>query len=214
MLILILRMLSGLIAGFWGFLSGKRRKERFEASSTPSFQPEPTTYIPATAMFPLPRLLTYEQALEEERKLHNAAEWHAKAARKAVLDDDGDGVIEHMRNFRRYSLQICDAKDTVLSDSVIQCVECGSTCSRKDMTNGPRLQCGACDETRADDSWTDKDGQWTHIRDMYDKHLIESADKVKRWLRNGDTVNDDRIRMCGHVLQECNHRMLELSVGG
>lgn len=223
---LILRMLSGLLAGFWRLLGGRQRK-RFEASPTPSFQPEPTTYIPATAVCaPWPPLMTLEVA-EKIVKLHRAAEWHAAYARGRIGYSshggrvfDGDGVIEHMRNFRKYSSQFHDKWDAIPSGSAkttILCKMCGSTCTRKDMFDemcgGEMwLVCAVCREI-VSESWTDIDGRRTNVRDMDDKHLVESVEKVRKWLRNDKIVNDDRIRMCGHVLQECSRRGLEVSCG-
>lgn len=184
----ILRMLSGLLAGAQGLLKpGRREKNR---AAKPGFGPEPAARIAA------------------------AADFHARAARRSVEDLDGEGALAHMRHFRRYSGALARPDEPFGRGPALRlgaCAGCGSTCARRDMT----ATCFACDpgHRRSRPSWTARDGRRIPVEEMGDDHLTDSARMVRRWLRRGDPVSDDRIRMCGHVLAECRRRGITGEVG-
>lgn len=141
-----------------------------------------------------------------------AAEFHSRAARKAVKDLDGEGVLDHMRNFRQYSSAPIKASPPFSigpgRGMGTRCSGCGSTCARRDL-NKATAACFACDpnHSRSRPSWTTADGRRTPVAEMTDGHLVNSAAMVRRWLTTGTRpVTDDRIRMCGHVLAECDGR--------
>ncbi len=204
----MLRMISGLLAGAW--VSLRRRGPAARSARRPAPRaPEADGDL-------------YAGALGLER----AAAFHARAARRSVEDLDGEGVLEHMRHFRRYS-SACDNRDARRGGQAhsLRCTNCGLICASGDMRNvdpsaGPhlfpagQLVCAACDPTVATASWTARDGRRVPVWEMGDRHLAESAAAVRRWLRAGTLpVNDDRIRMCGHVLVECARRGIAGEVG-
>ena len=57
--------------------------------------------------------------------------------------------------------------------------------------------------------WTAADGR-IPVAEMSDDYLANSVRMVRRWLKGTIPVLDDRIRMCGHVLEECKLRGLEV----
>ncbi len=150
------------------------------------------------------------RAAESKEKLRKAAEWHAEAGRKAIVDLDGEGTLEHMRHFRRYS---SSGQDQQYPPGT--CGACGATANGRDMVSGNtqygrRLVCIPCSGRRDSPSWTARGGKGVPVREMDDQHLVNSAMLVRRWLRKGEhPVSDDRVRMCGHVLKECARRGLD-----
>lgn len=214
---LILRMLSGLLAKAWGLLHWRR--DGFVVSS-PEFRPEPVRWIATTGCDQTTRTSSTsgDPYLDEARQIkkRHGAEWHAKAARKAVEALDGEGVLEHMRHFRGYSSDIC-GKRPAPPTGMSQCHKCGSTCAPADLWDWPAYytaldegpECAACigPVFLCDKSWTSSDGRRTPVYEMTGGHLVNSARMVRRWLLAGTRpVSDDRIRMCGLVLQECESR--------
>lgn len=199
---LILRMFSGLFAGAWGLARpGRREKNRVAA---PGLVSETAVWIATTG--------STDPHDPGAPYLGAAADFHARAARKAVVALDGEGVLTHMRHFRRYS-SILLRTATPFETSPhrrpgTRCEGCGSTCARRDMSPATAT-CFACDPShrRSRPSWTARDGRRIPVREMDESHLVNSARMVRRWLRDGThPVSDDRIRMCGHVLVECARR--------
>lgn len=213
---LILRMLSGLVARALG-LAGRRKK--FAPAAEPGSAPGGTR----------PGAADETETGGGAERLGKAAAFHARAARKAVEVLDGEGILGHMRHFRRYSSDLlgigAPSEPNPLRGP--RCEGCGSTCARRDMSppirsardpgrRGSRLSwtCFACDPGRSRPSWTTADGRRLPVAEMGEDHLANSAAMVRRWLRDGRAVSDDRIRMCGHVLVECGRRGILREVAG
>ncbi len=224
---LILRMISGLAASAWGLLRPRgggpkknRVAERLEFFRPEPFEPVPVQWIAMTGRSGDPYLDAAREMWSgtDQDKLGKAAAWHAKAARRAVIDLDGEGALQHMRHFRRYSSELLDRDADLPSDpqwAARTCSECGSTCAPRDMHRSPEEfhlpegppVCEPCSGQRNRPLWTAKDGRRIPVAEMDDDHLVNSARMVRRWLASGARpVNDDRVRMCGHVLVECGRR--------
>jgi len=223
---LILRMISGLLAGAMRLLMPARRGKKFVADATPDFLPEGTTRTASTGhihhdpheSYWDPRLSRVREPKNTER-LEKAAAWHAKAARKAVVDLDGEGVLQHMRHFRRYSGALVRTAEPFAHSPRLRpdaCIGCGSTCARRDLASATAtcFACNPCSD-HGRPCWIASDGKAIPVEDMDDEHLKNSAMMVGRWLEDGSRpVTDDRIRMTGHVLEECARRGLGLSYAG
>lgn len=194
---LVLRMVSGLVARAWGVVRPTARR----------FSPQP-----AFQCYPPDKIERMWSEKKHADRLRSGAAWHAKAARKAVVDLDGEGVLEHMRHFRRYS----SAEMTSYSYHPGTCGACGATAAGKDMVShltlhGRRLVCIPCSGHRDRPMWTASGSVHGRaiaaipVEEMGDGHLVNAAAMVMLRLRSG-CVSDDRIRMCGHVLEECCRR--------
>jgi len=228
--VLVLRMISGLVVWAWRLLvPGGRKKNRvaktnFRDSGTVTFSAGPTQRIIATGCLTCndnPCLdISIEIGSEKNiEKLKKAADWHAKAARKAVIDRDGEGVLQHMRHFRRYSGALVKTDEPFARSPQLRpnaCIGCGSTCAHNDLSPSTAI-CFACNPVHRHSRpvWGTRDGREIPVDEMTDDHLRMSALMVRRWLLNGSRpVTDDRIRMTGHVLEECAKRGLIISDAG
>jgi len=224
---LMLRMISGLLVWALRPLMPRGRK-KFAAAEDTGFRPEGTIHTASTGFFRADGkpsgdpCLGHAREMEPNRnteRLEKAAEWHAKAARRAVIDRDGEGALQHMRNFRRYSGALVGTDEPFARSPRLRpgaCIGCGSTCAKGDLSPATAT-CFACDPARRHGRpcWTARDGRNTPVEEMDDGHLENSALMVGRWLRDGSRpVTDDRIRMTGHVLEECAKRGINLSYAG
>lgn len=195
---LVLRMLSGLLVKVCGFL----RRE----PDGPVTDPQELV-----AMGPLAKV--------HEVRLWHGAEVHADAAREAVKAFEGESALRHMNRFRRCSSGIIGPRPDPPA-GMIRCSECGSTCTPTDMQHWPEYcrslpspVCAACVQGFLDEnSWTTASGRRISVYNMTNDHLVNSASMVRRRLLDGiPSVSDDRIRMCGHVLEECDKRGIRMS---
>ena len=193
---LVLMMVSGLVAWAWRVVRPVARPA--------------TRFSPRRAFRP-PEPDEIEGMWSEKKhadRLRSGAAWHAKVARKAVAELDGEGVLEHMRHFRRYSSGVTNPRNQQPNT----CSACGGTVVSRDMVphvtkHGRRLVCIPCSGHRDRPMWTTSYSA-IPVEEMDDAHLVNAAAGVRRRLCNSAHVPDDRIRMCGHVLEECRRRGL------